>query len=247
MQGPRWRQPHVFVLSTRPDYVVFSAVYRLQGALSTTWAAAASPKGAVFRLRALGVDAPMTSIRSRLLGRSVVLVGLMGSGKTSVGRTLARTLGLPFTDADKEVESAAGCSIEDFFEAYGEKAFRVGEERVMARLLSGGPQVLACGGGAFMNTKTRARIAEHGVSVWLRADLDVLLRRTRRRSGRPLLKDGDPRAILRHLIEERYPVYAEADIVVDTGDEPRETTVDRIETALDRVLGAAEPGEDPRP
>ncbi|MGH6661353.1 MAG: shikimate kinase, partial [Rhodospirillales bacterium] len=175
---------------------------------------------------------PMTADLSRTSGKSVVLVGLMGAGKTSVGRKLAEKLELPFTDADEEIVKAAGCSIEDIFEHYGEDAFRDVEERVISRLLDQGPQVLATGGGAFMNPRTRAQIATQCVSVWLRADLDVLLRRTRRRGGRPLLKNRDPKATLKRLMDERYPVYAEADIIVDSKDEGPDATVRLITDAL---------------
>ncbi|MBI2978920.1 MAG: shikimate kinase [Rhodospirillales bacterium] len=180
----------------------------------------------------------MTADLSRTSGKSVVLVGLMGAGKTSVGRKLAEKLELPFTDADEEIVKAAGCSIEDIFEHYGEDAFRDVEERVISRLLDQGPQVLATGGGAFMNPRTRTQIAAQSVSVWLRADLDVLLRRTRRRGGRPLLKNRDPKATLKRLMDERYPVYAEADIIVDSKDEGPDATVRLITDALD-ALGAA--------
>ena len=176
---------------------------------------------------------------------SVVLVGLMGCGKTSIGRRLARHLGLPFTDADAEIAKAAGCSIEDIFELYGETAFRDGERRVIARLLEAGPQVLATGGGAFMDGGPRARIRARAVSVWLRASLDVLVHRLHRRGGRPLLKHGQPREVLARLIDERYPVYAEADITVDTGDEPPEATVAAIVAALRQhgpVLAVREAG-----
>lgn len=159
----------------------------------------------------------------------------MGAGKTSVGRKLAEKIDLAFTDADEEIIEAAGCSIEDIFELYGEKAFRDVEERVIFRLLDEGPQVLATGGGAFMNPKIRSRIEASGISVWLRADLDTLVRRTRRRAGRPLLKTSDPKATLQKLIDERYPVYADADIVIDSMDEGPEITVDIISDALDAM------------
>lgn len=157
----------------------------------------------------------------------------MGAGKTSVGRKLAEKLDMAFVDADEEIVKAAGCSIDDIFELYGEKAFRDVEEKVISRLLEEGPQVMATGGGAFMNPKTRALIAAASVSVWLRAELDVLVRRTRRRGGRPLLKNKDPRAALQKLIDERYPVYAEADIIVDSKDEGPDGTVRFISDALD--------------
>ncbi len=166
------------------------------------------------------------------IDQPIVLVGLMGAGKSSVGRRLANRLGVRFVDADSEIEAAAGCSIPEIFERHGEAAFRDGERRVIARLLDGGPQVLATGGGAFMDAETRRRIRERAVSVWLRADLDVLVERCSRKRNRPLLEGGDPRAILARLIDERYPIYAEADIVVDTVAGPHEEVVERIVDAL---------------
>jgi shikimate kinase len=178
------------------------------------------------------------------IGKSIVLVGLMGAGKTVVGRRLAKRLGLPFVDADDEIVKAAGCSIEDIFATRGESTFREGERRVVARLLQDAPRVVATGGGAFMDAGTRSRIREGAVSVWLRADLDILEKRTRGRSGRPLLKGRDPRTVLASLMAERYPVYAEADVTVESTEEPPEVTVERIV----RALGAlASPGEDARP
>jgi len=176
---------------------------------------------------------------SRLSGKSLVLVGLMGAGKTSVGRRLACQLEIPFVDADQEIELAAGCTIEDFFELYGEPAFREGEEKVIQRLLEGGPQVLATGGGAFMSESIRTYIADVGVSVWLRADLDILAKRTGRRGGRPLLNGESPEETLKKLMERRYPVYAKADIVVDTGAEGIDVTSEAIIDALDAFLPAA--------
>jgi len=170
--------------------------------------------------------------------RSIVLVGLMGSGKSSVGRRLAARLELPFRDADEEVEAAARLSIADIFELYGEAEFRDLERRVIARLLAEGPMVLATGGGAFMDEETRRQIAEAGVSIWLRADLEVLAERTARRDDRPLLNTDDPRAVLEELIALRYPVYAEADVTVDTGVENIEHTVDQAAAALES-LGTA--------
>lgn len=162
----------------------------------------------------------------------VVLVGLMGAGKSSIGRRLAARLDLPFLDADTEIETAAGCTIPEFFKLHGEAAFRDGERRVIARLLEGPPCVLATGGGAFMDAETRAHIARSGISVWLRADLETLVRRTSRREERPLLATGDARATLARLMDERYPVYEQADIVVDSDDGPPEATVDRVIDAL---------------
>ena len=184
----------------------------------------------------------MIETDSRVKGRIILLVGLMGAGKSSIGRRLAERLGLPFADADDEIAEAAGCSIEDIFELYGEQAFRDGERRVIERLLKKGPQVLATGGGAFLDPETRARMAEAGISVWLRAALDVLVRRTGRKGGRPLLKGGDPRAILERLIAERYPVYAEADVIVDSDDEPHAVTVDRVIEELNRFVAPAAEG-----
>lgn len=179
--------------------------------------------------------------------RPIVLVGLMGAGKSSVGRRLATRLGVRFVDADSEIEAAAGCSIPEIFERHGEAAFRDGERRVIARLLDGGPQVLATGGGAFMDAETRKRIRERAVSVWLRADLDVLVERCSRKRTRPLLEGGDRRAILARLIDERYPVYAEADIVVDTVAGPHEEVVERIVAALCARAAEAKDTEDRKP
>ena len=156
----------------------------------------------------------------------------MGVGKTTVGRRLARALGLPFKDADAEIEVAAGRSVTDIFAERGEAEFRSGERRVIRRLLDGPPMVLATGGGAFMNGETRRVIRARAVSVWLRADLDVLVRRVRRRDTRPLLREADPRAILERLAQERYPVYAEADLTVDTNEAPHDAAVAAILDAL---------------
>ena len=176
----------------------------------------------------------MTESAQAAKGHSVVLVGLMGAGKSSIGKRLAKRLGLPFLDADAEIEQAAGCSIPDIFELYGEAAFRDGERKVIARLLDGDPVVLATGGGAFLDPDTRALVKTRGVSVWLRAELDILVRRIGHRGGRPLLKDKDPREVLSALMESRYPVYALADITVDTGDEDMDITVDRV---IERING----------
>lgn len=166
------------------------------------------------------------------INRSVVLIGLMGAGKSSVGRRLAARLNLPFVDADNEIEKAAGCSIEDFFELHGEAEFREGEHRVILRLLNGPTQVIATGGGAFMDARTRHAIAADATAVWLKAELEVLLRRVMRRNNRPLLKRGDPRQILTKLMDERYPVYRQADIVVESVDKPHEHVVEAIIDAL---------------
>jgi shikimate kinase len=178
-------------------------------------------------------------LRSALDTRSIVLIGMMGAGKSSVGRRLASRLGLPFVDADAEIEAAAGMSIPDIFQIHGEAAFRSGEARVIARLLEGGPQVLATGGGAFMNAVTRAGIRARGVSVWLRADFDVLMRRIKRRQDRPMLKTDDPPATLKRLMDERYPVYAEADVTVESREVPHTVIVEEIVLALRDRLGIA--------
>lgn len=168
------------------------------------------------------------TIKSDLDGRAIVLVGLMGAGKTTIGRRLASRLKLPFTDADNEIEKAAGKSIPDIFSEHGEEYFRDGERRVIARLLEHGPQVLATGGGAFMDEETRRNIAQHGVSIWLRADLQLLMKRVIKRSHRPLLKTADPSAVMEKLMSERYPVYALADIIVDSRDAPHEVIVGEV-------------------
>ncbi|MEO9189054.1 MAG: 3-dehydroquinate synthase [Acetobacteraceae bacterium] len=169
-----------------------------------------------------------------LIGRSIVLVGLMGAGKTSIGRRLAARLGLPFRDADSEIEIAAGCTIPELFARYGERAFRDGERRVIRRLLAGEPMVIASGGGAFMDPETRKAVRENAISVWLRCSVPVLARRVAGRDHRPLLAGGDPAAILETLMAQRHPVYAEAEIVVDCGDESVEGTTARV---ADAVLG----------
>jgi shikimate kinase len=170
----------------------------------------------------------LIAIRTALGQRSVVLVGLMGCGKSAIGRRLAAKLGLPFVDADEEIEKAAGKSIEDIFTDHGEPYFRDGERKVLARLLRSGPQVLATGGGAFMNEETRAAIAENGVSVWLKAELPLLVRRVGKRGNRPLLRAGDPETVLQNLMTTRYPVYALADITIESRDVPHEVIVAEI-------------------
>jgi shikimate kinase len=162
----------------------------------------------------------------------IVLVGLMGAGKTSIGRRLAEKMDLPFVDADVEIEKAAGKSIPDIFTDHGEAHFRDGERRVIARLLENGKQVLATGGGAFMNEDTRAAIKAHSVSVWLKADLEVLLKRVAKRGGRPLLENRDPAEVLQNLIDQRYPVYAEADITVESLDVQHNQMVSAVLDAL---------------
>jgi shikimate kinase len=179
----------------------------------------------------------MTDIRSLKLPKTLVMVGMMGAGKTAIGRRLAARLGLPFTDADDEISKAAGCSIEDIFERHGETAFRDGERRVIERLLTAPVQVLATGGGAFIDPETRERILDSCLSVWLRVEIDVLWRRVKRRNDRPLLKTATPYETLSKLVEERYPVYAEADITVDSVDGPAEETVDGVLRAVSAYLG----------
>lgn len=164
--------------------------------------------------------------------RTIVLVGLMGVGKTTVGRRLAHVLHLPFVDADSEIEHAAGMTVSEIFERLGEPAFRDGERRVISRLLAGPRHVLATGGGAFMNDQTRALVKERGLSVWLKADLDLVMDRVSRKSNRPLLKTSDPRATMEKLIAERYPVYAEADFTIESRDGPHDRVVKSIIQAL---------------
>jgi shikimate kinase len=178
--------------------------------------------------------------------RTIALVGLMGVGKSSVGRRLASALELPFRDADAEVEAAAGRSISDIFSDLGEEAFREGERRVIARLLDQEPHVLATGGGAFMNPQTRELIKSKAVSVWLKADLDVLARRVSRKDTRPLLAGKDPMDVLQAQADLRYPAYGEADVVVETGDAAHHVTVDQVIRALSAHLEPAAP-EAPAP
>lgn len=169
--------------------------------------------------------------------QSIVLVGLMGAGKTCIGKRLARKLGMPFVDADTEIEAAADCSIEEIFARYGEQAFRDGERRVIARLLDDEPKVVATGGGAFTSAETRENVRRSGISVWLKADIEVLLQRVSRRNNRPLLKDGDKRQTLERLMAERYPTYAEADFTVESGNESPDITVGKVIDALREGLG----------
>lgn len=173
--------------------------------------------------------------------RTIVLVGLMGAGKTKIGRRVAARLNLPFFDSDTEIETAAGETIEEIFRIRGEAVFRDGERRVIARLLTQPVHVLATGGGAFMDAATRDLIRHRGVSVWLRADLEVLLARVARRNNRPLLEQGDRRAVLADLIERRYPVYAEADLIIDSGEGSLELTTTRVIAALTGSERASRP------
>ena len=168
--------------------------------------------------------------------RTIVLVGLMGAGKSSVGRRLAHALGLPFRDADDEVERAAGRSVSEIFDELGETAFRDGERRVIARLLQEPPHVLATGGGAFMNAETRKLIGDRAISIWLQADVEVLARRVSRKNDRPLLQGRDPRAVLETLARDRHPIYALADLTVESAESPHHVTVQAIIEALSARL-----------
>lgn len=187
-------------------------------------------------------------IRAALGTRLVVLIGMMGAGKSTVGRRLAARLRLPFIDADTEIEVAAGMSIPEIFEIHGEPHFRDGEARVIARLLQGGPAVLATGGGSFMREETRRRIGDKAVSIWLKADADVIMRRVRRRADRPLLQTADPEATVTRLINEREPIYQHADLTVASRDVPHDKIVDECIEALHALLcgagTAAKPSSD---
>lgn len=179
----------------------------------------------------------LAQIRQSLGTRSIVLIGLMGAGKTAVGRRLANRLDLPFLDADNEIEKAAGESIKDIFAEHGETYFRKGERKVIARLLESGPQVLATGGGAYMNPETRDAIKALGLSIWLKADLRILLKRVQRRDHRPLLANGDPETVMRKLMAERDPVYMQADIIVESREVPHDLVVTAVTDALAAKLG----------
>lgn len=174
---------------------------------------------------------PESAVVRALGGRSIVLVGMMGAGKSSIGRRLASRLGIPFIDADAEIESAAGMTIPEIFEKHGEPYFRAGEARVIARLLDNGPQVLATGGGSVMDPQTRALIGQKGISIWLKADIDVLLKRTKRRNDRPLVEK------IKDLLPVREPIYAQADIIIQSRDEPHDTIIDEIMGELPKRLG----------
>jgi shikimate kinase len=183
-----------------------------------------------------------TAILASLGPRSIVLIGMMGVGKSSIGRRLGARLGVPFVDADAEIEKAAGMSIADIFARHGEADFRSGEARVIARLLEGGPQVLATGGGAVMNPDTRAAIKAKGVSIWLSAELDVLMRRiSKRKNDRPLLQTADPAATLRQLLAEREPIYAQSDLTVQSREVPHDAIVAEIMRALGAFLNTPTP------
>lgn len=182
-------------------------------------------------------DEQIERVRARLGGRSVVLVGMMGAGKTSIGRRLANLLHLPFLDADAEIEKAANLTISEIFEHYGEPYFREGEERVIARLLGGGPAVIATGGGAFMSAETRQRCRADGITVWLKAEVPVMLERVRKKGNRPLLSGPDPESRMRALLDAREPIYALADVTIASHDGPHQTVVAEMLAALDAHLG----------
>ncbi|MGH6969173.1 MAG: shikimate kinase [Stellaceae bacterium] len=182
----------------------------------------------------MSVSTPHRALR---VPRTIALVGLMGVGKTAVGRRLAQRLGVEFADADAEIEKAANATIAEIFDESGEPFFRDREREVIRRLLANPLHVLATGGGAFMDLSTRALLRERAITVWLRADLNLMLARVMRRNNRPLLKDGDPRTVLERLMAERYPVYAEADVTVDSVDGPAEETLERVLAALAPYLG----------
>ncbi len=183
------------------------------------------------------VSPPRTgAILKRLGSRPIVLIGMMGAGKSSIGKRLAVRLGLPFADADAEIERAANATIDEIFDKHGEAYFRSGERRVILRLIGEGASVLATGGGAYMDPETRAAINSTGVPVWLKAEPEVLLARVRRRNNRPLLRGPDPEAVVRKLVDERYPVYAEAQIHVMSREVAHETVVDELLVALDTYL-----------
>ena len=189
---------------------------------------------------AITSSAQEAEITAALGTRSIVLVGMMGAGKSTIGRRLSARLGLPFLDADTEIEAAAGMSIPDIFETHGEPHFRDGEARVIARLLDGGPVVLATGGGAFMREETRNRIRDKAVSIWLKAEAEIIMRRVRRRADRPLLQTPDPAAAVDRLLGEREPVYQSADITIWSRDVPHEKIVDEcIEALHARLCGGA--------
>lgn len=168
------------------------------------------------------------------LSRTVALVGMMGAGKSSVGRRLASRLGVDFKDADSEIERAAGCPVSEIFERFGEPAFRDGERKVIARLLGERPHVMATGGGAFIDPATRARLKESAVTVWIKAPIDVLMARVTRRDTRPLLRNADPRGTLERLLDQRAPIYAEADVTIESEDGPHSAAVDKIVQALNQ-------------
>ncbi|MER0239814.1 shikimate kinase [Fulvimarina sp. MAC8] len=178
-----------------------------------------------------------SDVRDKLQDRSIALVGLMGAGKTTVGRRLASLIGIPFSDSDQEIEEVSRMSIPELFESYGEPEFRALEARVVSRLVLEGPRVLGTGGGAYINAETRAHLKEHAVTLWLKADLDTLMMRVMKRSNRPLLKTGNPRATMKKLMEERYPIYGGADIVIQSREVKRDIIAAEAAEALRDYLG----------
>ena len=177
-------------------------------------------------------DKPKRYSANLVLPKSLVLVGMMGAGKSSIGWRLAKKLGIPFNDSDQEVERAAGCTVADIFETWGEKAFKDAERRVVKRLLGEDVQIISTGDGAFIDPETRELIKENAISLWLRADPDILYERVTRRDTRPILFDGDPRKILEEMVDKRYPIYGEADLTVDSNDDAHEATVNRLMQVL---------------
>ena len=190
-------------------------------------------------------DTVDTHLREKLGDRAIVFVGLMGAGKTAIGRKVAQTLGLPFVDSDHEIETVSRMSVPDLFERYGEPEFRALERRVITRLVEEGSRVVSTGGGAFMNDETRRAISSHGISVWLKADIDVLMERVAKNRNRPLLRNADPRAVMKRLMHERYPVFALADVIVPTRDDAKDVIADETVAAIARFLDTEPPG-DPR-
>jgi shikimate kinase len=183
-----------------------------------------------------GGEDTASAIRTALENRVIVFVGLMGAGKTVIGRKVAQSLGLPFVDSDHEIESVSRMTIPELFERYGEPEFRALEQRVITRLVKDGPRIVSTGGGAFMDPVTREAIAQDGISIWLKADIDTLMERVAKKKNRPLLKAADPRAVMRRLMDERYPVYGLADVTVTTRDAQRETIAQEVLEALASAL-----------
>ncbi len=190
------------------------------------------------------VNRPEAAAIKAMLGkRSIVIIGLMGAGKSTIGKRVAQMLGLPFIDADAEIESVSRMTIPELFETYGEPEFRDLEHRVIKRILRTGPRVLATGGGAFMNEATRKVIAKAGIAVWLKADIDVLMERVSRKSNRPLLKTKDSRATMQQLVEQRYPVYGSADITVMSRDEKKDVMAAEVVEALSALATVGKAAE----
>lgn len=183
-----------------------------------------------------GGEDTASAIRTALENRVIVFVGLMGAGKTVIGRKVAQSLGLPFVDSDHEIESVSRMTIPELFERYGEPEFRALEQRVITRLVKDGPRIVSTGGGAFMDPVTREAIAQDGISIWLKADIDTLMERVAKKKNRPLLKAADPRVVMRRLMDERYPVYGLADVTVTTRDAQRETIAQEVLEALASAL-----------